>query len=182
VSRLRTECRATGPSLEAYLEDRLPRAEAEALRAHLALCGSCRDQAMERDSSLLFLTLADQSKDEFFWASMWRDIQDGLPARSESRRPPVRRHLWAAAAVVLAVGLAASLAPLLWWGGGGGTGPAVENMAALGPPEIATPVEVSLPDDLPPPLVTVDDPDVKQVMQFEASMPIVMLYNPGIDL
>jgi len=181
VSRPRAECRATGRNLEAYLEDRLPLAEEEALRAHLTACEECREAARERDPSLLFLTLAGRRKDEFFWASMWRDIQDGLPARSEPRRLPARRHLWTAAAVVLAVGLAVGLTPL-WWGGGEAAVPQPDSAMFLDLPEALSLPEISLPDRLPPPLVTVDDPGVRQVVHFETSMPIVMLYNPRIDL
>lgn len=171
-------CKAVARRLDDYLADRLGEDERAGVRAHLSQCRSCREEAARKDPSLVFLALADRRKNEFFWASLWRDLQDHL---SERKRPLLGgRRGWSAAAAVLAVMLVGYLT--LW-----GPDP-LRNPTQAGRPspvraEPARPPQKSaaLPAAVPEPLFTVDDPEVRVVL-IESKTPIVMFYDPRIDL
>lgn len=170
------DCELLMGKLDRLLADELDHEEAERVRDHLADCEECGARAREKDPSLIFLALRGQSQSEFFWASMWRDLQEALP-----QRPPRRRHgILPAAAVVAAV---ATVGLLTWLQGGAGIVSAPgEHMARTAEPPAPAASVTRGPDPVPAhnlPPVTPRDTD-SRVLMIDTNVAVV--YNPKIDL
>ncbi len=144
VAELRErEPHVLGERLGAFLDGELPQAEAEAVRSHLAACPACRtdaDALGQAGALLRGAVAAEPAPDpEVVWRAVRARLQTetpaGAPVPVRARwRPPVwlawpRPIVWAAAALVLAAGLA--LLQMREW-----AAPSREP-AALPPPSLA---------------------------------------------
>jgi hypothetical protein len=162
-------CDELRKNLTPYLEETLEEPARRELRRHLSECSRCREAAIAQDPSLLFLPLGESRKDEFFWASFWRDLRVQLRPRPARSRPRFRAVGWVAAAAVVVAAAATTLPYLVQ------PGPAGEEVT----PRWTPPHAAEAVNDFS---VTVDDPDAWSLRYDDGSVPIVMVYDQDIEL
>lgn len=101
-------CPETRARFSDYLDERLPREERSALRAHLADCPACRREAGAEDPALLFASVTTEAVSAEDAERVLVAVRAGIALKSVERRiaSPARRLAGTAAAVAAAAVLA----------------------------------------------------------------------------
>ncbi len=110
------DCERVRAYLDSYLEGRVPPPEARAMRVHIHACPDCHRRVLARDPLQFFAPLADEERDEEFWAGFWPAVRADIHAAEAEARTWSARFLrpgfaWAAAAAMLVVAAIAFLRP-----------------------------------------------------------------------
>lgn len=116
-------CPETRARFSDYVDERLPREERSALRAHLVDCPACRGEAGAEDPALLFASVTPEAVSAEDTERVLLAVRAGIALKSVERRiaSPARRLAGTAAAVAAAALLAITT--------GSGPGPAPREVA-----------------------------------------------------
>lgn len=172
------ECHTIRHLLDGLVDQTLTSVEHERVRSHLESCAECQEVSLAKDPALLFLVLGEQRQSEFFWAGLWRDIQEEIEETPQRSNPGWRGHLrktFSAAAAFAAI----SAVGILYLNREEPT-PVVSSLE-LALPGLVEEIEALPSFSLDLPRATAEDPDTR-IVTLESSMPIVMVYNPNLDL
>lgn len=97
-------CGIVREGLHDYLADALPAPQRRILREHLAVCGSCRDEATSRDASILFARAFEADVPVSETEAILASVRTGVAhIEAERRAGAGRRSRRPAAAAVAAV-------------------------------------------------------------------------------
>jgi anti-sigma factor RsiW len=110
------DCGRVRAFLDSYLQGQVPPPERRAMRLHIHACPDCHAQVLSRDPLQLFAPLADEERDDAFWAGFWPAIRADIHAAERESRSWRARLMrpglaWAASAAFLLVAAAALLHP-----------------------------------------------------------------------
>ena len=111
------DCERVRAFLDSYLQGQVPPPERRAMRLHIHACAGCHERILERDPLQLFAPLADEERDDAFWAGFWPAVRADIHAAESEARSWRSRLLrpafaWGAAAAFL---LVAALAVVRTW-------------------------------------------------------------------
>jgi len=183
------DCERVRAFLDSYLQGQVPPPERRAMRLHIHACADCHSRVLHADPLQLFAPLADEERDDAFWAGFWPAIRADIHAAaapSDSWWSGLRgaRLAWGAAAALLIVAALALARP---WR-------AVEAPVHPGPVASASPEwHDVLPsigtvgEPLPPTLEAVRSPSAKVLSmkvygQDSAVTEVVLIVDEGIKL
>jgi len=186
------DCGRVRAFLDSYLQGQVPPPERRAMRLHIHACADCHARVVARDPLQLFAPLADEEREEAFWAGFWPAVRadiHAVEAESSSWRGRFLRPslAWSAAALLLV----AALALARTW-----RAAAVLPEAAGGAPIVRTvpegwhrvlPSRGSLGDPAPPALEDVRSPSAKVLSmkvygQDQAVTEVVLIVDEEIRL
>jgi len=111
------DCDRVRAFLDSYLQGQVPPPERRAMRLHIHACSGCHERVLERDPLQVFASLADEDRDDAFWAGFWPAVRADIHAAQSDARSWRTRLLrpafaWSAAAAFL---LVAALAVARTW-------------------------------------------------------------------
>lgn len=102
-------CLDVSELLDAYLADELDGPRREALRAHLRSCSLCRESAVRRDASFLFVASPPSEAETARIEEVTRAVVGQIRQQRLERRLDRRRSPWLAAAAAVVVLLAGAV-------------------------------------------------------------------------
>jgi hypothetical protein len=161
-------------ALDEYLDDALDGPRRDALRTHLRSCGRCRDAAIGRDPSLLFVVARPSEPDSARIEETTRAVVAQIRQQRLQRRLGRRPRPWLAAAAMLLLSLTAVVGWRLLAPGNGSQAPAGAEIVVADSPS-------------PPPRIEVDmSGEGVRVYQYadsqDSDTAVTFIVNPELEL
>lgn len=161
-------------ALDEYLADSLDGARRDALRAHLRSCGRCREVAIGRDPSLLFVLARPSEPDPARVEEATRAVIGQIRQQRLERRLGRRPRPWLAAAAMVVVSLSAVVGWRLLAPDAGSPAPAGGEVQVADSPS-------------PPPRIEVDmSGEGVRVYQYadrqDSDTAVTFIVNPELEL